>query len=174
MNSYEDVKFQPLIEFSQGTHPFIREFYPEASGYFSFQATAKMPVMLPFSNYYLGESFPRSIPIPITLAAPTSNYEIKNLNMGIQTPGEVLNELNIDLEDDNNSSSKNKDYTSDIDSILIDIENNNSAVINTFKAYRIPHPISKLLLKRIIRLTLMYYDNLKHLEDSYEKTEKST
>lgn len=44
----------------------------------------------------------------------------------------------------------------DIDDIFKKIEDNNSVVLSTMKAYRIPYPIAKLLIKNIIKLTLEY------------------
>ncbi|ATD54577.1 hypothetical protein [Clostridium chauvoei] len=45
---------------------------------------------------------------------------------------------------------------SNIDKIFKEIEANHSGIIGTFKAYRIPYPISALLVKKIIKLSLEY------------------
>ena len=44
----------------------------------------------------------------------------------------------------------------DVEEIFKKIEENNSVVLATMKAYRIPYPIAKLLIKNIIKLTLEY------------------
>lgn len=43
-----------------------------------------------------------------------------------------------------------------IEDIFKKIEDNNSVVLATMKAYRIPYPIAKLIIKNIIKLTLEY------------------
>ena len=48
------------------------------------------------------------------------------------------------------------DKESEVDKIFKKIEDNNSVVLATMKAYRIPYPIAKLLIKNIIKLTLEY------------------
>lgn len=61
------------------------------------------------------------------------------------------------LDDFISSDSFRGDSTQkDIDSIFKKIVENNSVVLATMKAYRIPYPIAKLLIKNIIKLTLEY------------------
>lgn len=64
---------------------------------------------------------------------------------------------NIVLEDTIVSDDFRGSYSqNDIDDIFKKIEDNNSVVLATMKAYRIPYPIAKLLIKNIIKLTLEY------------------
>ena len=64
---------------------------------------------------------------------------------------------NIVLEDTTVSQDFRGSYNqTDIDDIFKKIEDNNSIVLSTMKAYRIPYPIAKLLIKNIIKLTLEY------------------
>lgn len=51
---------------------------------------------------------------------------------------------------------RNDSNVNDIDEIFKKIEENNSVVLATMKAYRIPYPIAKLLIKNIIKLTIQY------------------
>ncbi|WP_195429379.1 hypothetical protein [Clostridium sp. D46t1_190503_E9] len=46
------------------------------------------------------------------------------------------------------------DKSKEIDSIFKKIEENHGAIISTLKAYRVPHPIISLLVKKIIKITL--------------------
>ena len=60
-------------------------------------------------------------------------------------------DLNIDEYDTRANVSDNS-----IDNIFTSIEKNNPGILGTMKAYRIPYPIAKLIIKKIIFLTLKY------------------
>lgn len=77
---------------------------------------------------------------------------------------DLLKDVDEDL--DNNYDSRALDYIDratfkpkDVEYILSQIENNNPAIIKTLMAYRIPYPVAKLLLRRIVKLSLTYYSN---------------
>lgn len=78
------------------------------------------------------------------------NYDTNSIN-----PLDVLR--NFSFEDtqlsDNYRDDSKENY---VDEIFDKIEENNSIVLATMKAYRIPYPIAKLLIKNIIKLTLEY------------------
>lgn len=80
----------------------------------------------------------------------TDNYTVDSVN-----PLDILR--NIVLEDTNVLEDFRGSYSQDdIDNVFKKIEDNNSVVLATMKAYRIPYPIAKLLIKNIIKLTLEY------------------
>lgn len=84
----------------------------------------------------------------------------KNANiipsMRIPTPSEILQNFDLDLdetEDLGRDGSKN-----DVDMIYLQMEKNNPGIFTTFSSYGIPSPITKVIIKRSIKLSLMYYD----------------
>ena len=78
------------------------------------------------------------------------NYDTNFVN-----PLDILRNFSfedIELSDSYRGESKEND----VEEIFKKIEENNSVVFATMKAYRIPYPIAKLLIKNIIKLTLEY------------------
>lgn len=66
---------------------------------------------------------------------------------------------NFDMSLDFTSDSRKNTYTEeDINSIFSSLEKDNAGILATMKAYRIPYPIAKLLIKKIIKISL---DNCK-------------
>lgn len=66
-------------------------------------------------------------------------------------PLDILRNFDFSLsDDDSRDSASNKE----IDEIFECIKTNNSAILSTLKAYRIPLPIASLLIKKIIKTTL--------------------
>lgn len=79
----------------------------------------------------------------------------ENYDLDLINPVDILRNFiseDIELSDYCRDNSK-ANY---VDAIFKKIENNNSMVLATMKAYRIPYPIAKLLIKNIIKLTLEY------------------
>lgn len=79
----------------------------------------------------------------------------ENYDLDLINPVDILRNFiseDIELSDDCRDDSK-ENY---VDAIFKKIEDNNSMVLATMKAYRIPYPIAKLLIKNIIKLTLEY------------------
>lgn len=79
----------------------------------------------------------------------------------LETSINVLDVLrNFDFSGDYLSSDSRKDtYTeNEVNNILSLIEKDNVGILATIKAYRIPYPIAKLLIKKIIKISL---DNCK-------------
>ena len=73
----------------------------------------------------------------------------------IINPLDILRNFSFDdIQLSDNFRNNNKENY--IDEIFKKIEDNNSVVLATMKAYRIPYPIAKLLIKNIIKLTLEY------------------
>lgn len=62
--------------------------------------------------------------------------------------------IDSDIIDDTRSS-----YNDDIDKIFSDIEENDSGLLGTLKAYNVPYPIANLILKKTIKLAITNYRN---------------
>ena len=66
---------------------------------------------------------------------------------------ELLKTLEISIEDFD-LYDRGKKYDNHIDEVFKDIEENYKGIIATMRTYRIPYPIAKLLIKRIIEITI--------------------
>lgn len=69
-------------------------------------------------------------------------------------PIDILRNFDISLDFDSDIR-KDNCTTDDIDSIFSIIEKDYSGILATLKAYRIPYPIAKLLIKKIIKISLL-------------------
>jgi hypothetical protein len=64
---------------------------------------------------------------------------------------------NFDYSYDYTSSDNRNEMSSkDVDKIFEEIEKNHPGILATMKAYRVPYPISKVLIKKIIYITTKY------------------
>lgn len=184
LQDYEYINFQPFI-----THPQYIQ-YGERAPYnffyeppmYPFQAMAEIPMINTFNPIFdMSGSFPMPIPAPIypcnqytfgsnlsipmpgSINAPDLNSlnhckstDSKNEN----TPTDLLKDLNLNIEEDYFPSEDSRNIENQVSSILKKIENNNTPILNTIKAYKVPYPIARLLVRRIVRLTLIYSNNL--------------
>ena len=78
----------------------------------------------------------------------SENYIYTSIN-----PVDILRNFNFNIDSD--ETRDNSTYKS-IENIFDLIEKNNPSILSTMKAYRIPYPVAKLLIKKIISLTLKY------------------
>lgn len=96
----------------------------------------------------LGNCYSQNLESDIRNEAPTIIDALRNLNFD---EDEIL-----DLNQDENSEMRQKNP---IQKIFSQIQNNNPEIYRTLLAYNIPKPIAKTLMKKIIRLTLVYSKN---------------
>ena len=71
---------------------------------------------------------------------------------------DILRNFDISLDFSSSESRKNNCSEDEVNKILSLIEKDNPGILATMKAYRIPYPITKLLIKKIIKISL---DNCK-------------
>lgn len=71
---------------------------------------------------------------------------------------DILRNFDISLDFSSYGSRKNNCSEDEVNKILSLIEKDNPGILATMKAYRIPYPITKLLIKKIIKISL---DNCK-------------
>lgn len=77
-------------------------------------------------------------------------------NMSTPTPSEVLRSFDLDLDE---TTDLQRNYSNtDVDRIFSRIERRNPGIFATFSSYRIPYPIARVIIKRIIKLSLLYSD----------------
>lgn len=81
---------------------------------------------------------------------------VKSNDSRIPTPSEVLMNLEMDLDLDELNGLDRTCCDNDINTIYSLIEKNNSGVFTTLSSYKIPYPIAKIIVRRIIKLTLSY------------------
>lgn len=77
-------------------------------------------------------------------------------SMRIPTPSEILQNFDLDL--DESEDLRRDGDKNDVDRIYLQMEKNNPGIFSTFSSYGIPSPITKVIIKRSIKLSLMYYD----------------
>lgn len=71
---------------------------------------------------------------------------------------DILRNFDISLDFSSSESRKNNCTEDAVNEIFALIEKDNPGILATMKAYRIPYPITKLLIKKIIKISL---DNCK-------------
>lgn len=72
------------------------------------------------------------------------------------SPLDVLNTLDLSFEDEEEEKELYRVENVRVNKVLDEIEKKHPGVMATLKAYNIPQPISKMIIKRIIRLSLLY------------------
>ena len=77
-------------------------------------------------------------------------------SMRIPTPSEILQNFDLDL--DETDDLERDGSKGDVNRIYTQIEKNNPSIFTTFSSYGIPSPITKVIIKRSIKLSLMYYN----------------
>lgn len=83
------------------------------------------------------------------------NYT-QNNSSRIPTPSEALINLDMDIDIDELNGLDRTCCDNKIDDIYSKIENEHSGIFTTLASYKIPHPISKIIIRRLIKLTLLY------------------
>ncbi|MBZ9690524.1 hypothetical protein [Clostridium sp. M14] len=71
------------------------------------------------------------------------------------TPDKVLRGFDLDLNESEDLERINSD--NDVNRIYLKIEEKNPNLLNTLSVYGIPYPIARVIIKRIIKLSLQYY-----------------
>lgn len=69
---------------------------------------------------------------------------------------DILRDFDLSPDYDNSNTSRDYSNNEEVDKIFKNIEANHSGLISTLKTYRLPYPISTLLIKKIIKSTLDY------------------
>lgn len=83
-----------------------------------------------------------------------TNSKFPSYNNPTPSSSAVLRNMDLDM-DDLYDPDRKKDNT-DVERIYSMIEKNHRTLFNTFSSYRIPYPVAKIMIKRIIKLTLSY------------------
>ena len=87
----------------------------------------------------------------------TSTNNINNnttTNANVKNPAELLRSLNLDVDEDIDLIRCCKD--DDINKLYKEIENDCPGILSLLEAYNIPSPIAKLIVRRIIKITMRY------------------
>lgn len=86
-----------------------------------------------------------------------SEFGINIADNSIPTTFDVLRNLDIDL--DEGEELERVSYDNDVSEIYSKIEQRHPGIFATLYSYRIPRPIVRVIIKRIIKLTLSYCKN---------------
>ena len=81
------------------------------------------------------------------------NNNITN-NTNVKNPAELLRSLNLDVDENIDLIRCCKD--DDINKLYKEIENDCPGILSLLEAYNIPSPIAKLIIRRIIKITMRY------------------
>lgn len=110
-------------------------------------------------NKLVSEQFPNydSSDILYSYNNPSSN-NTTNTNSTTQSsnrnPAELLRDLNLNLDEDIDLMRCCKD--NDISKLYKEIEDDCPGILSLLEAYNIPSPIAKLIIRRIIKITMRY------------------
>lgn len=74
----------------------------------------------------------------------------------VPLPSDILKNFDLDLDEENDLDENRGD--SDVNRIYSDIEANNPNVMRALSDYEVPLPLAKVITKRIVKLSLQYYD----------------
>ena len=85
-----------------------------------------------------------------------TNSNMNTAKDAIPTTFDVLRSLDLDLDETEDLERVNSD--NDVNRIYSKIEKKNPGIFATLYSYRIPRPIVRVIVKRLIRLTLSYCD----------------
>lgn len=98
-----------------------------------------------------------------TTAEPSLQYQgymnslpmngLNNIDQSNSTMMQALRDFDLDFDEENDLS---RVPPNRVDQILMEIERNNPGAFSLLQTYKIPSPIIKLIVRRIIRLTLDY------------------
>jgi len=161
-NTTEDIKFQPLLDelgLKNMTLGWIPVFFPSS------------PIPTPFIPSTIPTQFNGTPPLHETVPSngmtntaelqpryqehmnSIPNNSLNNVDKTNSTMMQALRDFDLDLNEETDLS---RVPPNRVDRILSDIENNNPGAFSLLDAYRIPRPIIRLIVQRIIRLTLNY------------------
>ena len=83
-----------------------------------------------------------------------TNFDMNTAKDTLPTTFDVLRSLDLDLDETEDLERVNSD--NDVNKIYSKIEKGNPGIFATLYSYRIPRPIVRVIVKRLIRLTLSY------------------
>lgn len=179
----DDIKFQTFITMEEhmqygelGSYNFFHEPYMHP-----FQVTPHVPLINAF-NPIFNMSGVLPVPLPMPVYPDNTNYFNSNLSMplpgAINIPYEnrcveeiksnshnedmildLFKDLNLNIEEDDFTSEKNRAIENKVNNILSKIEHEESSILNVLTAYKIPYAIARLLTARIVKMTLVYENN---------------
>lgn len=79
----------------------------------------------------------------------------EDYDFNLVNPLDILRQFDL-YDEDILESYRGSPLSNDVNEIYMQIEKNNALLLATMKSYRIPYPIAKLLIKKVIKLTLDY------------------
>lgn len=133
-----DIKFVPLSVINKNLRDEVDnnhnlDLFPSETG-------------LPELCYYSDE--------PEDLISRNANSNMNTTKDRIPTTFDVLRSLDLDLDETEDLERANSN--NDVNKIYSRIEKRNPGIFATLYSYRIPRPIVRVIVKRLIRLTLSY------------------
>lgn len=161
-NMSENMNFSPLLNelgLKNLTMGWIPVFFPSGS-----MQSVTVPPQIP-------QGFTQTVPMTgtVPMSGMTNTTEqplqyqgymnplpmngLNNIDQSNSTMMQALRDFDLDLDEESDLS---RVPPNRVDQILREIERNNPGAFSLLQAYKIPPPIIKLIVRRIIRLTLDY------------------
>jgi hypothetical protein len=133
-----DIKFVPLSVINKSLRDDVNtnhnlDLFPSEAG-------------LPELCYYSSESE--------SFISRNTNSDMNIAEDAIPTTFDILRSIDLDLDETEDLERVHSD--NDVNKIYSIIERRNPGIFATFYSYRIPRPIVRVIVKRLIRLTLSY------------------
>ena len=120
-----------------------------------------------FNNNLQLDLFPSETGLPklCYYSSDSDEYTNRNTNINIAndtipTTFDALRGLDLDLNETEDLERAHSD--NDVNKIYLKIEKSHPGIFATLYSYRIPRPIVRVIIKRVIRLTLSYCDKEKN------------
>lgn len=93
------------------------------------------------------------------------DFGINVAENSVPTTFDILRNIDLDLDESEDLERVNSE--NEINKIYLKIEQKHPGIFATLYAYRIPRPIARVIIKRLIRLTLSYCNNKWYLKLAY-------
>lgn len=132
------------------------------------------PNMKPFEGDCNFSPIMSMIPMPVMNITPliSSTYPCKPININYYGTQPIMPQFEDSLYSDissplvslieqetlNAKADEDKGLAETVNAILSDIEKNNPSIIRTLMAYRMPYPVAKMFLRKIIKLTIQQHN----------------
>jgi len=137
-----DIKFVPLSVINKSLRDDVNSNVNNIHNLDLFPSETGLPELCYYSNE------------PEDFKSRNTNSNMNIAKDTIPTTFDVLRSLDLDLDETEDLERVNSD--NDVNKIYSKIEKGNPGIFATLYSYRIPRPIVRVIVKRLIRLTLSY------------------
>lgn len=149
MDMDEEYDMIPMPMYMQGGVP----------GMMPLQMTPIMPDFTSPMSPQMPEMIPGMMPSTLPNMMPNPNMMDVEQMISDNMAGMNMMETEDDEDIDENMTRKKKHDTKDVNKILMKIERYNPGIFRYLRMYGVPYPVAKKIIRKIIRVTLIYYED---------------